>query len=77
MDIHAAGANVLPAKRPWMLEIATLIHRTESELLLKSRRVIPTRLLESGFSFRFPTWAVAAADLVGRRSPKDSRGAAA
>lgn len=61
----------------WMLEIATLIHRTESELLLKSRRVIPTRLLESGFAFRFPTWTVAAADLVGRRSQDNSRVAAA
>ena len=61
----------------WMVEVATLIHRTESELLLKSRRVIPTRLLDSGFAFRFPNWTVAAADLVGRRSQNNSRGAAA
>lgn len=52
----------------WMVEIATFIHRTESELLLKSRRVIPTRLLESGFAFQFPTWAAAARDLVRRWS---------
>ncbi len=51
----------------WMMEIAALIHRTESELILKSRRVIPTRLLESGFAFEFPDWTEAARDLVRRR----------
>jgi len=61
----------------WMLEVATFIHRTESELLLKSRRVVPTRLIEDGFAFRFPTWTVAAADLVGRRGQGHSRDAAA
>jgi uncharacterized protein (TIGR01777 family) len=52
----------LPA-REWMLEIAAFFLRTESELMLKSRRVIPRRLLQSGFDFEFPTWAEAAADL--------------
>lgn len=37
-----------------MLEIAALIHRTEAELILKSRRVVPAKLLESGFQFHFP-----------------------
>jgi len=50
----------------WMLEIATWVLRTESELVLKSRRVIPTRLVQSGFSFQFPTWAEASRDLVKR-----------
>jgi uncharacterized protein (TIGR01777 family) len=50
----------------WMLEIACCLLRTESELVLKSRRVIPARLLESGFSFRFPDWPAAARDLCGR-----------
>lgn len=59
----------------WMLEIAAFIHRTESELLLKSRRVVPTRLLDSGFSFQFPEWTAAAADLAHRR--RHSRSAAA
>jgi hypothetical protein len=48
----------------WMMEIAAFIHRTESELILKSRRVVPTRLLESGFTFEFPQWTEAARDLV-------------
>ena len=43
----------LPATR-WMLEVAAFVHRTEAELILKSRRVVPGRLLASGFQFRFP-----------------------
>jgi uncharacterized protein len=56
----------LPATR-WMMEIAAFVLRTESELVLKSRRVVPGRLLESGFRFEFPTWPEAAADLIRRR----------
>jgi hypothetical protein len=52
----------LPATR-WMLEIGAWLMRTETELILKSRRVVPRRLLESGFTFDFPTWPEAAADL--------------
>lgn len=51
----------------WLLEIGTFLIRTESELILKSRRVVPGRLLESGFTFEFPTWAEAARDLCDRR----------
>ena len=49
-----------------MLEIATLAMRTESELVLKSRRVVPRRLLDAGFRFQFPAWQGAAADLCQR-----------
>jgi hypothetical protein len=49
-----------------MLSVATFVHRTESELLLKSRRVVPRRLVEHGFQFEFPTWPKAARDLVRR-----------
>jgi uncharacterized protein (TIGR01777 family) len=55
----------LPA-REWMLGVAAFVHGTESELLLKSRRVVPGRLLEHGFQFEFATWPEAARDLVGR-----------
>jgi len=55
----------LPATK-WMLEIGTFLLRTESELVLKSRRVVPTRLLQSGFRFQFPTWPEAAQDLCSR-----------
>jgi uncharacterized protein (TIGR01777 family) len=62
----AWGTRVgLPATK-WMLEIGTFLMRTETELILKSRRVVPRRLLESGFVFQFPTWPEAAADLCRR-----------
>lgn len=43
----------LPAAR-WMLELGAFVLGTETELLLKSRWVVPTLLLESGFRFRYP-----------------------
>jgi uncharacterized protein (TIGR01777 family) len=47
----------------WLLEIGAAVIRTETELLLKSRRVVPGRLVHSGFAFQFPSWPEAAADL--------------
>jgi uncharacterized protein len=55
----------LPASR-WMLEIGAIVMRTETELILKSRRVVPARLLEHGFQFRYPDWPNAADDLCRR-----------
>ncbi len=55
----------LSAPRP-ILEIGTFLMRTESELVLKSRRVVPRRLLEDGFRFQFANWSEAARDLVNR-----------
>ena len=55
----------LPASR-WMLEIGAFFMRTESELVLKSRRVVPGRLLQSGFEFHFPSWPAAASDICHR-----------
>ena len=55
----------LPAAE-WMLEIGAFVLRTETELLLKSRRVVPARLLASGFEFRFPTMETALSDLERR-----------
>jgi uncharacterized protein (TIGR01777 family) len=43
----------LPATK-WMLQIGAFVLRTETELLLKSRRVVPGKLLAAGFEFRFP-----------------------
>lgn len=53
----------LPAAK-WMLELGAVFMRTDTELLLKSRRVIPSVLLDAGFEFRFSKWEDAAADLV-------------
>jgi uncharacterized protein (TIGR01777 family) len=55
----------LPASK-WMLELGAFALRSETELLLKSRRVVPTRLLQSGYVFEFPTWREAAKDLCKR-----------
>jgi NAD dependent epimerase/dehydratase family enzyme len=55
----------LPASK-LMLEIGAFFMRTETELILKSRRVVPKRLLDSGFQFKFPSWADAARDLCRR-----------
>ncbi|HET7218569.1 MAG TPA: TIGR01777 family oxidoreductase [Vicinamibacterales bacterium] len=66
----------LPASE-WMLEMGAAFLRTETELILKSRRVVPSRLLELGFSFRFPRWDDAAPGLCGEwkadRRPLRSR----
>jgi uncharacterized protein len=43
----------LPATE-WMLEIGAFFLRTETELIIKSRRVVPGKLLTSGFPFHFP-----------------------
>jgi uncharacterized protein (TIGR01777 family) len=60
---RAYGASFgLPARK-WMLEIGAVFLRTETELILKSRRVVPTRLLEHGFTFKYPDWPTAAQDL--------------
>jgi NAD dependent epimerase/dehydratase family enzyme len=51
---EAVGATVgLPAAE-WMLEVGAFFLRTETELILKSRRVLPGRLLASGFQFQYP-----------------------
>ncbi|MGH7469569.1 MAG: TIGR01777 family oxidoreductase [Longimicrobiales bacterium] len=57
---NACGIPIgLPATN-WMLELGAFFLRTETELILKSRRVVPGRLLQSGFTFRHPTWSEAA-----------------
>jgi uncharacterized protein (TIGR01777 family) len=63
---EAWGTRIgLPASA-WMIEIGAFLMRTESELVLKSRRVVPGRLLSQGFEFQFPDWPAAARELVGR-----------
>ena len=63
---EASGTRLaLPASR-WMLEIGAVFMRSETELILKSRRVVPGRLLQGGFTFNYPTWAAAARDLCAR-----------
>lgn len=56
----------LPAAR-WMLEIGALLMGTETELLVKSRCVVPGKLLASGFTFQYPTWPEALRSLLAAR----------
>ena len=63
---RACGVRLgLPATK-WILELGAIFLRTETELILKSRRVVPGRLLEAGFTFRYPDWPEAAEDLAHR-----------
>jgi NAD dependent epimerase/dehydratase family enzyme len=55
----------LPANR-WMLELGAFFLRTETELIIKSRRVVPGRLLAGGFAFRFPDLESAVRDIERR-----------
>ena len=48
----------------FLLEIGARIIKTETELILKSRYVMPGSLLEAGFEFKFPTMDEALKDLV-------------
>jgi hypothetical protein len=50
----------------WMLEFGAVFLRTETELILKSRRVIPGCLLREGFAFQYPLWPDAARELCDR-----------
>jgi uncharacterized protein len=53
----------LPTWR-WMLELGSFAIRTETELVLKSRWVVPERLLAAGYEFRYPQLRGAIADIV-------------
>jgi len=67
---EACGIRIGLPSPEWLLEIGTFLKRTESELVLKSRRVVPSRLLDAGFAFRYPDWQDAARDLVDRSGHK-------
>jgi hypothetical protein len=70
---RAWGTRIgLPATE-WMIELGTHLLGTESELVLKSRRVVPGRLTDAGFRFDFPSWQVAALDLCRRWRASRSR----
>jgi uncharacterized protein len=65
--LHTAVGCRLSVPLPaWALEFGAFFLRTETELILKSRRVVPGRLLAEGFTFRHPEWTGAAKELVSR-----------
>jgi NAD dependent epimerase/dehydratase family enzyme len=63
---QAWGTRIGLPTTTWMIEVGTFLLRTESELVLKSRQVVPGRLVNSGFEFSYPTWPEAANELVAR-----------
>ena len=68
---EAWGASVGLPSPGWLLEIGALFLRTETELVLKSRRVVSTRLAGEGFEFLWQHWPTAASALV--RQIRDGR----
>ena len=73
---EASGASLGIPTSKWMLEIGAVFMRTETELILKSRRVIPARLLDLGFRFKFQDWGDAARDLCRQWKRRASQGRA-
>ncbi|TDH23003.1 TIGR01777 family protein [Segetibacter sp. 3557_3] len=63
---HAIG---LPAFE-WMLKIGAVLIGTETELLLKSRWVVPTRLLQAGYHFKFNELSAAFKQIVSQSCRK-------
>ncbi len=57
----------LPSPR-WLLEIGALVIGTETELPLKSRWVVPSRLLGLGFEFKYQTWPQGVRGILGAGS---------
>ena len=52
----------------WMLTIGAFFLRTETELVLKSRRVVPTRAQQLGYIFQYPSINRALDELFGQRA---------
>jgi NAD dependent epimerase/dehydratase family enzyme len=66
---HAAGRRIgLPAYR-WMLEPAMSVLRTEPELVLKSRWVLPETLTAAGYAFAHPELRPALRSVSARARP--------
>ncbi len=57
----------LPAPKP-LLQVAAFFLRTETELLLKSRYVLPEKLLKAGFQFQFEHPKSMIEDLSGKNN---------
>jgi NAD dependent epimerase/dehydratase family enzyme len=56
-----------------MLEIGTFLMRSETELVLKSRWVLPKRLEDEGFEFKWRYFEKALEHLEGRPGPASSK----
>ncbi len=59
---------------PGVAELGAVFLRTDVELMRKSRRVVPQKLLDAGYRFAAPTWEEAAPELVRRWRTQRDRG---
>lgn len=50
----------------WLLKIGAIIIKTETELILKSRWVVPEKLLEAGYAFKYPTIETAISNILNK-----------
>jgi NAD dependent epimerase/dehydratase family enzyme len=66
---RAVGMPIAIPTFRWMLELGSAAIRTESELVLKSRWVLPERLEAAGYEFRYRTHDEALTAILDRRSP--------
>ena len=51
---NSIGRKIAIPSPAWLLELGAFIIRTETELMLKSRWVVPARALNEGFKFQYP-----------------------
>ncbi len=63
---EAWGTRIGLPSTEWMLALGAVFMQTETELILKSRRVAPGRLLAAGFEFQFSEWRKASEELIAR-----------
>lgn len=70
---RAVGTKFSVSVPRWALEIGAWFMRTETELVLKSRRVVPRRLEENGFTFRYREWPAAAENLANQWKAEKAR----
>jgi uncharacterized protein len=62
----------LPAYE-WMLKMGAALIGTETELILKSRWVVPTKALKDGFTFQYPQLADACRQIVSETPQRQYR----
>lgn len=67
---EVARCNIALPAPEWMLKIGARLIGTETELILKSRWVLPARILQTGFTFKYPLLKNALQDIVDK-TPKN------
>ncbi len=63
---QAMGVKIGLPSPTWLLKIGAVMIKTETELILKSRWVIPEKLVQLGYNFKYPTVEPALANILQR-----------